>query len=412
MFVGDDDGFGLGPMRRGGSARMVSAPAVAAPAVSVPAVAVPSRAIAVSSRAVSVPTRRRTLRSRRPYSRFPGAFLRRGYSGEGVVNPYAPQFSQMEGFSDFGRSWRKTFKKIVKAPTKIVKAASKTVTKITKPVVGTVIGVGKMATSKLLPQRGGAAQEVLVEGPTESVEAPATVDVATPSGVSTGLSVTPASAVMQFPQAGPVDMNQLHAMFKQMQSMSTVPQAVSPVTMPSVPQEAVPVNYNEQAQANADSGVSISDQADQYVAQMLLQMPDDDLKDVYSEVQSQGLGGTMKGYGATNTSGNFSYLDPRFRKPFYNANYARPLRFGPVAFGADEPGLFDKVLEAYKKNRGIVKSIISKKLEKKQSAPEVMAPAPSVATDTPKRGVSPMLWVLGGLVVVGGGAYFVMRKKR
>lgn len=123
------------------------------------------------------------------------------------------------GYGDYGRSWRKKFKKIVKAPARIIKAPIRAVTKITKAVVKAPMAlVGKAM------QRGSQVEQ-LVEGPMEQPTIESTI--APQIDAYTQPSIQTAVPVMRPVQP---TLAQIHALIRQsmMQQQAPIPQTYVP----------------------------------------------------------------------------------------------------------------------------------------------------------------------------------------
>jgi hypothetical protein len=156
-----------------------------------------------------------------------------------------------DGYGDFGRSWRKTLRKITKAPIKLV-------TKVTKPITKTALGLTKSVISKATGANKQVARTVeeQIEQPTiESTIAPQIDQYMQPQIQSSMPAVAPSQPTMQQIQ------EMIRASMASTQTQqSYVPRPVYQATKAeqqySEPQES----YYQQSEAPVDEGRAQSDE--------------------------------------------------------------------------------------------------------------------------------------------------------
>ncbi len=172
MFSGNEQDNSLGRMRFRRAVKAMAAPVTSVRSVASRSVAVPTQAVARGSavRSVAIPTQSvargaaiRSVAVSQPMKNTNMNFFQRPGSDDGTMG-------------DFGRSWRKTIRNVVKAPVKVVTAVTKPVVKITSSVVKPIASVA----GKIVPRQITNITKAITKPVIRSVVKPAAAIISSP----------------------------------------------------------------------------------------------------------------------------------------------------------------------------------------------------------------------------------------
>lgn len=388
------------------------------------------------------------------------------------LRAYAHPSVHMSGYGEqnFGRSLKSMVRSVVSAPVKLVKVVAKPLIKVAAPVAKPFIKVGGAITKPVVKVTSSAVKTVInpLKNPIKSLKAVALAPVALalPLLAKAGLDLKAMKRQSSVDDSGQEiiqytdeygnviterQYNELVAKYAAEEKRLTREQQKTTVSRGRGSQK-IGGRHRGQSQSRSTPSATrgTRELADQYTNQIqqsrgpatrqsfdlertAVGLSPEELAqyfmlDEFGDIQLEDQGGTMQGFGErrNGVSRVRTFEMAFFDRPFYDSNYARPLQMGPVTlngFGAEldhvtgeptsEPGFLDKALslvaktkETAQKARAVRNIFSNKKSEETPLAPMGALPQKSGIFGMPTSVV-----VVGGVVLAGGIAYLVLKKK-